>query len=156
MKKHLISSLVIVGLVLSMLGFQVSSMKASPGLVTDDLDAGLTATDLVSSLLGSGVTVSKITYTGINNAAGTGKDTIEATATMGQSSQTSNQAHKTWEAPRAMPFILLLLTDAEIFSLGAVLFRTVSLFRCNILFRVATCRRHYLGATHQLLPRVSS
>ena len=71
MKKYLISSLVIVALVLSILGFPVSSIKASPGLVTADLDTDLTATDLVNALLGSGVTVSNVTYTGINSAAGT-------------------------------------------------------------------------------------
>jgi hypothetical protein len=57
MKKYLISSLVLVGLVLSILGFPVSTIKASPGLATADLDTGLTATDLVNTLLRSGVTV---------------------------------------------------------------------------------------------------
>jgi hypothetical protein len=71
MKKYLISSVVIVALVLSILGFSVSSIKASPGLATVDLDTGITATDLVNTLLGSGVTVSNVTYTGINRAAGT-------------------------------------------------------------------------------------
>lgn len=39
-------------------------------LVTQDLNTGLTPTDLVTALLGPGVTVSNVTFTGTNNAAG--------------------------------------------------------------------------------------
>ena len=45
--------------------------QADPGLVTADLNSGLTPTDLVNMLLGGGVTVSNISYSGINHAAGT-------------------------------------------------------------------------------------
>lgn len=40
-------------------------------LVTQDLNAGLTPTDLVHALLGTGVTVSNVTFSGVNAAAGT-------------------------------------------------------------------------------------
>lgn len=41
------------------------------GLITQDLNSGLTPADLVAALLGTGVTVSNVTYTGVNVAAGT-------------------------------------------------------------------------------------
>lgn len=41
------------------------------GLTTQDLNSGLTPTDLVTALLGPGVTVSNVTFTGANVAAGT-------------------------------------------------------------------------------------
>ncbi|MCB9857421.1 MAG: choice-of-anchor L domain-containing protein [Phycisphaerales bacterium] len=43
----------------------------APGLVTQDLNAGLTPADLVTALLGPGVSVSNISYTGANVAGGT-------------------------------------------------------------------------------------
>jgi|GEM_PF-1351033 len=42
----------------------------SPDLVTYDLNSGLTPTDLVNTLLGGGVAVSNVTYSGVNIAAG--------------------------------------------------------------------------------------
>ncbi len=42
-----------------------------PGLVTHDLNSGLTPTNLVTALLGPGITVSNVTFTGANVAAGT-------------------------------------------------------------------------------------
>ncbi|MGN6797574.1 MAG: choice-of-anchor L domain-containing protein, partial [Gaiellaceae bacterium] len=44
---------------------------ASPGLSVSDLDHGVTATDLANAIAGSGVSVSNVTYTGANRAAGT-------------------------------------------------------------------------------------
>ncbi len=46
--------------------------QANDGLVTTDLNPPtLTATDLVNMLVGSGVTVSNVQYTGVNHSAGT-------------------------------------------------------------------------------------
>jgi len=45
--------------------------QANGGLVTADLDTGLTPTDLVNTLIGEGVTVSNVAYSGANVAAGT-------------------------------------------------------------------------------------
>lgn len=44
---------------------------ASPGLATEDLSGPLTPEDLANSLVGSGVTISNVTYTGADVAAGT-------------------------------------------------------------------------------------
>ena len=57
------------------LGLVANSFAATPGgLVTDDLrDQALTATDLAQALVGSGVTISNVTYTGAPIAAGTFK-----------------------------------------------------------------------------------
>jgi hypothetical protein len=44
---------------------------ASPGLTTSDLTSGVTPTDLANAMAGPGVTVSNVTYTGANVAAGT-------------------------------------------------------------------------------------
>lgn len=46
-------------------------MPHGPGLSTQSLGAGLTPANLVTSLLGPGVTVSNVTFTGANIAAGT-------------------------------------------------------------------------------------
>lgn len=46
-------------------------VQANGGLVTADLDSGLTPTDLVNTLMGGGITVSNVTYSGANVAAGT-------------------------------------------------------------------------------------
>jgi hypothetical protein len=51
-------------------------MKAPPempesGVVVTDLNHGVTPTDLVNALVGGGVTISNVTYTGANGAAGT-------------------------------------------------------------------------------------
>jgi hypothetical protein len=43
---------------------------ASPGLVVSDLNHGVSAQDLANTLAGAGVTVSGVTYSGSNNAAG--------------------------------------------------------------------------------------
>jgi hypothetical protein len=43
----------------------------NPGLSTQDLNSGLTPANLVTALLGPGVTVSNVTFTGTNVAAGT-------------------------------------------------------------------------------------
>jgi hypothetical protein len=45
--------------------------RLTPALSVTDLSPGLTPTDLVNSLLGGGVTVSNVTYTGAQDAAGT-------------------------------------------------------------------------------------
>ncbi len=42
----------------------------STGITTSDMDSSLTPTDLVNSLLGGGVSVSNVTFTGNNSAAG--------------------------------------------------------------------------------------
>lgn len=44
---------------------------APRALMTQDLNSGLTPADLVTALLGNGVTVTNVTFTGANNAAGT-------------------------------------------------------------------------------------
>ncbi len=44
--------------------------SASPGLVTTDLNGGLTPEDLAEALAGTGVAVSNVTYVGANVAAG--------------------------------------------------------------------------------------
>lgn len=43
---------------------------ASPGLVTQDLSGGLTASDLAQALVGKGITISNVTYSGAAVAAG--------------------------------------------------------------------------------------
>jgi hypothetical protein len=59
----------------SPLDLTANSAAATPGgLVTDDLrDQALTATDLAQALVGSGVSISNVTYTGAPIAAGTFK-----------------------------------------------------------------------------------
>ncbi|MEA3325552.1 MAG: choice-of-anchor L domain-containing protein [Euryarchaeota archaeon] len=49
----------------------VPAAQASGGLATADLDSGLTPDDLVNTLLGGGVAVSGVSYSGVNIAAGT-------------------------------------------------------------------------------------
>ena len=46
-------------------------MKANPGLVVTDLNHGVTPADLANALVGSGVTISNVTYVGNARAAGT-------------------------------------------------------------------------------------
>ncbi len=43
----------------------------SSGIITNDLDSGLTPTDLVNNLLGGGIAISNIQFAGANKAAGT-------------------------------------------------------------------------------------
>jgi hypothetical protein len=45
--------------------------QAQAQITTTDLNSGLTPTDVVNTLLGPGITVSNVTYTGNNTAAGT-------------------------------------------------------------------------------------
>ncbi len=47
------------------------STAALPAITTQDLNSGLTPADLVTALLGPGVVVSNVTFTGSNSAAGT-------------------------------------------------------------------------------------
>jgi hypothetical protein len=47
-----------------------ASSEANPGLSVQDLNHGVTAPDLANALVGTGVTISNVTYTGANNAAG--------------------------------------------------------------------------------------
>ena len=47
-----------------------SISSASTGIITQDLNSGVTPTQLVNSLLGGGVTVSDVVFTGNNRAAG--------------------------------------------------------------------------------------
>lgn len=51
------------------------SPVAVDGLVVQDLDHGTTAQQMAQSLVGGGVTISNVTYTGTNNAAGAFTDT---------------------------------------------------------------------------------
>jgi len=53
-----------------MLGVTDAS-QASPGLSVNDLNHGVSATDLANAIAGGGVTISNVTYTGDNRAAGT-------------------------------------------------------------------------------------
>ena len=46
-------------------------MKANPGLVVTDLNHGVTPTDLANALVGTGVTISNVSYVGNARAAGT-------------------------------------------------------------------------------------
>lgn len=48
----------------------ISRATATSGLVTEDLSGTLTATDLAMMLVGNGVPISNVTYTGVNRAAG--------------------------------------------------------------------------------------
>jgi len=50
---------------------KITFQEDSEGIVTTDLNSGLTAEDLVNNLLGEGVAVSNVTLTGANVAAGT-------------------------------------------------------------------------------------
>ncbi|MCQ1536266.1 hypothetical protein FTO70_11360 [Methanosarcina sp. KYL-1] len=50
---------------------KITYQIGSPGIETADLNSGLTSSDLVNTLLGEGVTVSNVTFTGANVAAGT-------------------------------------------------------------------------------------
>jgi Bacterial Ig-like domain (group 3) len=54
---------------------QAGPPQAVDGLVVQDLDHGATAQQLAQSLVGGGVTISNVTYTGSNNAAGAFTDT---------------------------------------------------------------------------------
>jgi len=47
------------------------TVQANGGLVTADMNSGLTPSDLVNTLIGGGVTVSNVAYSGANIAAGT-------------------------------------------------------------------------------------
>lgn len=47
-----------------------SATRGAPGIMTQDLNSGLTPADLVTALLGPGVAVSNVTFTGANMAAG--------------------------------------------------------------------------------------
>src|SRR5262245_2237580 len=49
--------------------------QAEDGLVVQDLDHGTTVQQLAQSLVGGGVSISNISYTGTNNAAGAFHDT---------------------------------------------------------------------------------
>ena len=62
-----LAGLLIAGAVL-LLG-PVTRAEAS-GVTVTDLDSGTTATQLAQSLAGTGVTISNVTYTGANRAAG--------------------------------------------------------------------------------------
>jgi hypothetical protein len=44
---------------------------ASPGLTTTDLGSGLTPVDMVEMLLGPGIEIANVSYTGVNESAGT-------------------------------------------------------------------------------------
>ena len=57
------------GVVVAMAG--ISPAHASPGQSVSDLTTATTATDLANALVGSGVSVSNVTYTGVDLAAGT-------------------------------------------------------------------------------------
>ncbi|MBI5763327.1 MAG: choice-of-anchor L domain-containing protein [Planctomycetes bacterium] len=48
-----------------------SAVATSRAVITQNLNSGLTPADLVTALLGPGVSVSNVTYTGVNVAAGT-------------------------------------------------------------------------------------
>lgn len=50
---------------------RVSAGPRAPGLTTQDLNSGLTPGDLVTALLGPGVSVSNVSFSGVNVAAGT-------------------------------------------------------------------------------------
>src|SRR5204862_5106395 len=52
---------------------------AVDGLVVQDLNHGTTAQQMAQSLVGGGVTISNVTYTGTNNAAGAFTDTGPST-----------------------------------------------------------------------------
>jgi hypothetical protein len=56
---------------LMMLVAVFGAAAASFGLATTELGPGLTPTDLANTLLGSGVAISNVSYTGVNRAAGT-------------------------------------------------------------------------------------
>lgn len=51
-------------------GFAPTPALAAPGLVVSDLNHSVTPTDLANTLVGSGVTISNVTFTGNNRAAG--------------------------------------------------------------------------------------
>ena len=67
-RRRLSLSLFVLTVVLASL--PASQASASPGLTTEDLSGSLTPEDLASSLVGSGVTVSNVTYVGADVAAG--------------------------------------------------------------------------------------
>ncbi len=46
-------------------------IESNGGLTTADLNSGLSPTDVVNALLGTGVTISNVTFSGANHAAGT-------------------------------------------------------------------------------------
>ncbi len=71
MNKFLLSGLLTMVLVLTLVMIPAPIAKASPGLVTADLDSGLTPDNLVDTLLGDGITVTNVSYSGANCAAGT-------------------------------------------------------------------------------------
>jgi hypothetical protein len=57
-------------LLAGMLAPGVISASANPGLVVQDMDHGVTATDLANALVGTAVTVSNVTYSGATRAGG--------------------------------------------------------------------------------------
>ncbi len=60
-----------IGYIVAMIGIILATIpSAQAGLMTKDLNSGLTPTDLVNKLLGTGVEVSNVQYHGVNHAAG--------------------------------------------------------------------------------------
>jgi uncharacterized repeat protein (TIGR01451 family) len=70
MNKFLLYGVVTTVLVLTLALIPAPIAKADPGLVTEDLDSGLTPTDLADILLGDGIIISNVSYAGVNCAAG--------------------------------------------------------------------------------------
>jgi hypothetical protein len=64
---------IVLGIVLVPLVVAITAApaRANPGLSVTDLNNGVTTTDLANNLVGSGLSVSNVTYTGDNRAAGT-------------------------------------------------------------------------------------
>ena len=82
-RRRLVPAVAITALALSVTGFAGADRgpggggpaQSEDGLVVQDLDHGSTAAGLAQSLVGGGVTISNVTYTGANNAAGSFTDT---------------------------------------------------------------------------------
>ncbi|PKP52023.1 MAG: hypothetical protein CVT90_02825, partial [Candidatus Altiarchaeales archaeon HGW-Altiarchaeales-3] len=70
--EHKINKLKTFVLVVFLIISSVNLVQAT--ITTTDLDSGMTPGEMVNLLLGSGVTVSNITYTGANIAAGSFSD----------------------------------------------------------------------------------
>jgi hypothetical protein len=69
--KHLIYILVLVLVLGSMVPMSLVLALPPPGLTTTDLGLGLTKEDLVKKLLGPGIEIQNVSYTGVNASAGT-------------------------------------------------------------------------------------
>ncbi|MEK7248391.1 MAG: hypothetical protein AAB092_07965, partial [Chloroflexota bacterium] len=69
--RFLTSAALVLLIAIGALAWASSSSEASPGLTVEDLSGPLAPTDLADALVGTGITISNVSYTGADAAAGT-------------------------------------------------------------------------------------